>query len=231
MLYTEEAVKANIRNKGGKRVFYLDRGDTLTSAARDWLNGERIEILSADQAKNVQYKLLSGGFTDEKPEWMTHLNGDILVSKLHPRILFRGAVDTLEAELILTQLKTDGKITEQLGELLKLTREIVRCDVLEEPLQDKVICGLTEQEIRARSHYPQDYYRQPHFMPEYSDGEQIARINRTRCAARQAELKAVAAFTDRDGNPTRTDIIRALNRISSMLYVLMIQIKAGMMNE
>ena len=36
MLYTEEAVRANIRNREGKRVFYLGKGDTLTPGARDW---------------------------------------------------------------------------------------------------------------------------------------------------------------------------------------------------
>jgi len=52
-------------------------------------------------------------------------------------------------------------------------------------------------------------------------------VNRTRCAARAAELAAAEAFADREGNPTRIDILRAMNRISSMLYLIMIQIKAG----
>ena len=48
MLYTEQQVKANIRNRDGKRVFYLGRGDQLTPGARDWLSRERIEILPAE---------------------------------------------------------------------------------------------------------------------------------------------------------------------------------------
>ena len=101
MLYNEEAVRANIRNREGKRVFYLGKGDQLTSAARDWLNRERIDIRPGDQARPEQYRLLSGGYLEEKPEHMTHLNAEILVPKTHPRIRFRGAMDTLEAELIL----------------------------------------------------------------------------------------------------------------------------------
>jgi ethanolamine utilization cobalamin adenosyltransferase len=62
-------------------------------------------------------------------------------------------------------------------------------------------------------------------MPEASDGEALARVNRARCAAREAELRAVDAFSDREGNPTRPDLLRALNRLSSMLYILMIQLK------
>ena len=63
-------------------------------------------------------------------------------------------------------------------------------------------------------------------MPSAEDGTVIARLNRARCAARETELAAAAAFTDRDGNPTRVDILRALNRMSSMLYLLMIQEKS-----
>ena len=59
-----------------------------------------------------------------------------------------------------------------------------------------------------------------------TDGPGILQLNRARCAAREAELAAVAAFADREGNPTRGDILRALNRMSSMLYLLMIQEKS-----
>ena len=100
-------------------------------------------------------------------------------------------------------------------------------DVLEEELRVEKLCGLTENEIRTRSHRPQDFYGVPHFMPEYTDGVLIARLNRVRCAVREAELYAVDAFSDRDGRLVRSDIIRALNRMSSMVYILMIEIKSG----
>ena len=61
MLYTEENVKANIRNRDGKRVFYLAKADQLTPGARDWLRRERIEILPAETAKPDRFQLLSGG--------------------------------------------------------------------------------------------------------------------------------------------------------------------------
>ena len=224
MLYTEEAVRANIRNREGKRVFYLGRGDQLTSGARDWLNRERIAILPGEQAKPERYRLPGGGYLDEKPEHMTHLNGEVLVPKTHPRIRFRGKLDTLEAELILCQLAADG-LREPLREVLELARKIIRCDVLEEPLPSGTLCGLTEEQQRQRSHFPQEYYGQPHFTPSAADGAAIGQLNRTRCAAREAELAAVEAFSDREGNPTRPDILRAMNRMSSMLYLLMIQEK------
>ena len=225
MLWDEQAVRANIRNRDGKRVYYLGKGDQLTSTARDFLRRERIEILPGSQAKPERYRLLSGGYAEEKPEHMTHLNGEVLVLKTHPRIRFRGKMDTLEAELILCQL-VPGAPEGALGEILDLSRKILRCDVLEEPLRQDTLCGLTQAEQRERSHMPQDYYGQPHFMPQASDGPVIAGLNRARCFAREAELAAVEAFSDREGNLLREDIPKALNRMSSMLYLLMIQEKA-----
>ena len=228
MLYTKETVRANIRNREGRRVFFLGKGDQLTSDARDFLHRERIEILPAEQARPETYRLLSGGFTDSKPEHMTHLNGDVLVCKTHPRIAFRGAMDALEAELLLCQLDAAPQVCVQLEEILQLARDLIRCDVMEEPVREKTLCGLTQQELRTHSHRPQDFYGQPHFMPTAADGRAILQVNKARCAARSAELAAVAAFCDREGNPTREDILRALNRMSSMLYLIMIQLKTKM---
>lgn len=227
MLYTQQNVRDNIRNRDGKRVFFLGKNDQLTAGARDWLNGEKIPILPAEDAKIDLYRLQGGGFVQEKPEHMTHLHGDVLVCKTHPRIAFRGAMDLLESEIMLCQLVVEPDIRKELGDILRLARQLIRCDVLDEPLAEGKLCGLDEKELRNRSHRPQDYYGQPHFMPEYMDGAAMLQMNRTRCIARYAEQKAVAAFSDREGNPTRTDIIRALNRISSMLWILMIQMKKG----
>lgn len=226
MLYTKEAVKANLRNRDGKRVFFLGKGDQMTSDARDFLSRERIVILPAEQARPDRYQLLSGGYTEQKPEHMTHLNGDVLVHKTHPRIKFRGAIDTLEAELLLCQQEAEPEIRQQLGAVLALARKLVRWDVLNEPVQEEKLCGLTQQELRERSHRPQEFYGQPHFMPGAEDGRLLLQVNRARCAARAAELAAAEAFCDREGNPTREDILRAMNRMSSFLYLIMIQLKA-----
>jgi len=225
MLYTEQNVRDNIRNRDGKRVFYQRAGDQLTSGARDFLRRERIEILPAEQARPDQYVLENGAFLTEKPEHMTHLNGNVLVCKTHPRIAFRGKMDLLEADLLLCQLKVQ-EFSKELGEILTFARNLLRCEVMGEQVLERKICGLTAQELRKRSHLPQDFYGQPHFMPTHTDGEEILLLNRARCVARQVELAAVAAFTDEKGNPTRPDLLCMLNRLSSMLYILMIRLKA-----
>ena len=226
MLYTEQNVRDNIRNREGKRVFYLRDTDRLTSGARDFLRRERIEILPAQQAKPEHYLLENGAVLSEKPEHMTHLHGNVLVNKTHPRIAFRGKMDLLEAEIMLCQLKVP-EFRKELGEILTHARFLLRCEVLDEPVPEQKLCGMTEQELRRQSHFPQDHYGQPHFMPEYTDGEDILRLNRLRCIARQAELAAARAFTDEKGNCTRRDLMRSLNRLSSMVYILMIRLKAG----
>ena len=227
MLYTEEMVRQNIRNREGKRVFFQGKGDTLTPGARDYLTRERIAILPAESAKIEEYRLLNGAVLRQKPEQMTHLYGDVLVLKTHPRIAFRGAMDALEAELMLCQLNAGDKLRKNLGEILNLARMLIRCEVMGEPVPEGKLCGLTEEEQRKHSHHPQEYYGQAHFMPEYKDGAEILWLNRCRCAVRNAELAAARAFVDTDGTAVRTDILKALNRMSSMIYILMIQVKSG----
>ncbi len=208
MLWQEKNVRENLRNRDGRRVFYLPKGDQLTSSAKDFLARKRIEILP------VPGRI-------EKPEHMTHLNGDVLVPKTHPRIAFRGKLDTLESELILCQLALPS-LHKQLGELLELAREIIRCDVLERTLGEWDLLGLAPADLRRRSQIPQEYYGIPHFMPSAEDGEIIAKLNHLRTQVRETELSAAAAFPE-----GRTDIIQALNRMSSAVYLLMICEKAG----
>ncbi len=227
MLYNETSVKANIRNRDGKRVFFLGGKDTLTPSARDWLRQQRIEILPLSDAPITRYQLTDGKVLTTKPEHLTHLRGNILISKTHPIVAFRGAMDTLQAELLLAQLAVDTDTAGKIEEILTLARNILRWEVMEEPAQMDLLCGLTQEQLRQHSHRPQDFYGQPHFMPSYADGAAILQLNRARCAARNAELAAAHAFADATGGCLRSDILQLLNRMSSMLYILMIRLKAS----
>ncbi|MFR0732993.1 MAG: hypothetical protein ACLSHU_01175 [Oscillospiraceae bacterium] len=83
-LYTEASVRANLRNREGRRVFYLAPGDHLTPGARDFLRSNHIEILSPEAAKPQVYKTLQGAELREKPEHMTHLDAQVLVPRTTP---------------------------------------------------------------------------------------------------------------------------------------------------
>lgn len=227
MLYSQENVRDNVRNREGKRVFFLRSGDTLTPSARDFLQRERIEILPAQMAEPSEYQLPNGAVFRQKPEHMTHLRDHILVEKSHPVIAFRGAMDTLQSELLLLQLSAPEPLRRDLGEILALCRHILRWEVMEEPAKWETLCGLTLAQQRCHSHDPQKYYGQPHFMPEFTDGTVLLQLNRVRCMARAAELAAARAFVTPEGSCSRPDLLQLLNRMSSMLYILMIRHKAG----
>ena len=111
-------------------MFFLGEGDTLTSAARDHLAAERIPILPASQAKITRYVGLDGGYYDEKPEHMTQLTGNLLVPKTHPRIVFRGKLDSLEAALLL-EARALPEQAKALEEILGCVRKLLRCEGLE----------------------------------------------------------------------------------------------------
>ena len=226
MLYTEETVKANLRTREGKRVLYLAPGDTLTPGARDWLRQERIEILKDEKGLFPQFQMVNGAVLREKPENMTHLQGNVLVEKTHPRIRFRGQLDALEAEILLIG-KEYPQVRREMGELLALSREMIRREVLEEALPEGKLFGLTGEELRKQSHEPGKYLGQAHFMPDFEDSDCLLALNRLRTLVRRAELAAVEAFRRSDGLLTREDIPRALNRMSSGVYVLMVQVKRG----
>lgn len=227
MLYNEESVRANIRNRDGKRVFYLHPVDTLTPSARDYLRSQGISVLPAEQAKPDGYFLENGAIFSEKPEHYTHLRGNILVPKTHPIIAFRGAMDTLEAELLLAQVEVPENMQDDVGQILSFARQLIRREVMQEPVEAGLLCGLTQAEQRHRSQFPQEYYGIAHFMPTLSDGKAILWLNRARTAARHAELTAASAFVTPEGVCLREDLLRALNRISSMLYILMLRLKSG----
>ena len=224
-VFTEQTVRDNLRNRDGKRVFYLADGDHLTPSAREWLRRERIEILRAEQAKPSRYRTLSGSILLEKSEHMTHLYDDVLVPKDHPRIVFRGWVDRMQAELLLAEKTMKPDVCAVLEEVLSVLRTILACDVLDKPLELPTLYGRSMEQIRQQSHFPQNHFDQPHFMPSAADDESLLQLNRLRALSRQVELAACYAFQDRDGNVTRPDIVQALNRISSVLYLLMIQQK------
>lgn len=225
MLYDSKAVRENLRNKDGKRVFYLGKGHQLTSEARDWLSRERIPILPPPEGGEAVCRLLNGAVLGEKPEHMTHLNGDYLVEKTHPRIAFRGAMDSLEAALLLAAAECEGNIREQVAEALAYARYLLGQEVLDRPVVCSALGGMEERQLRDRSHRPQDFYGLPHFMPQPEDGKALLLVNAARCKAREAELTAARAFESKEGLPERTDLLQGLNRLSSFLYLIMIQLK------
>ena len=234
-LLTREDVR-RMSDNGTRGPVVVNRGEVLTPGAKDWLAAHKIQaVYPAGGDAHIappdtpQYRTLSGALLHEKPEHMTHLRGNVLVPKNHPRIAFRGMIDALEAEILLTQQASAAypALVAELEEVLSFVRNFIRCDVLEEPLGEVKLCGYTADQLREYSHYPDKHLNQPHFLPSHTDGAALLAVNRLRTLARHTELAAYAAFTDADGAVTRGDIILGLNRLSSLLWIMMIKLKGG----
>lgn len=162
---------------------------------------------------------------------MTHLKGNILVFKDHPRIAFRGFIDLLEADILQSQqvVREAGyqSLCAELEEVLGFVRRFIRFDVLDEAVGEVHLCGYTPDQLREYSHYPERHFGQPHFMVSMQDGPAILAVNKLRTVVRQTELAAYKAFRDENGAVSRNDIILGLNRLSSLMWIMMIKLKAG----
>ena len=233
-LLTREDVR-RMSDNGTRGPVVVGRDQKLSPGARDWLTAHKIQAVfpagREDPAvpTSAKYRTLFGATLNEKPEHMTHLKGNILVRKDHPRIAFRGMIDALEGEIMLAQQASREypALVKELGEALDLVRRLIRCDVLDEPVGELRLCGYDAGQLREYSHYPDKYLGQPHFLPAYTDGPALLAVNKVRTLVRQTELSAYAAFKDVEGNVTRGDIILALNRLSSLMWIMMIKLKAG----
>lgn len=233
-LLTREDVR-RMSDNGTRGPVVVNKDQKLTPGARDWLAAHKIQAVFPqgrdDPAAphSAKYRTLFGATLNEKPEHMTHLKGNILVRKDHPRIAFRGMIDALEGEIMLAQQASRDypALVKELGEALALVRRLIRCDVLDEPVGELRLCGYDAGQLREYSHYPDKYLGQPHFLPACTDGPALLAVNKVRTLVRQTELSAYGAFKDVEGNVTRGDIILALNRLSSLMWIMMIKLKAG----
>lgn len=233
-LLTEERVR-QMSDNGTRGPVVVARGDVLTPSARSFLREHRIEVVypqgREEDGSAARYQTPFGVELEEKPEHMTHLRGNVLVFKDHPRIAFRGMIDLLEGEIALCQqvCVREGvpALAEELEEVLDFVRHFIRFDVLSEPVGEVRLCGMTPEELRERSHYPEKYYGQGHFLIHYTDSPAILAVNKVRAVVRQTELAAYRAFRDENGGVARGDIILGLNRLSSLLWIMMIRLKAG----
>ena len=233
-LLTREDVR-RMSDNGTRGPVVVNKDQKLTPGARDWLAAHKIQAVFPQGRDDpaapaaAKYRTLFGATLNEKPEHMTHLKGNILVRKDHPRIAFRGMIDALEGEIMLAQQASQAypALVKELEEALALVRRLIRCDVLDEPVGELRLCGYDAGQLREYSHYPDKYLGQPHFLPAYTDGPALLAVNKVRTLVRQTELSAYGAFKDVEGNVTRGDIILALNRLSSLMWIMMIKLKAG----
>ena len=245
---TEEDLRARCGlGRGGE--IRLGRDERLTPAAQGLVNERRIRVLYLDDAGRVgaldasgeikrlpvlrtdaagkmgKRCCLCGGAVAAKPEELTHLDGETLVPKTHPRIRLRGKVDLLTASIVLvqTELAAEKTLPPQigvwLGDLRSWAGNVMRAEVTGEEIPEQGMGEWSFAVIHAVSHAPEKYVGHDHMLPDAAYGRPVALLNRLRSEAREVELAAARLL------PERKDVIRCLNRMSSALYVLMLCVR------
>ncbi len=181
----------------------------------------------------------TGERTAVKPEAYTHIAGSTLVMKDHPRIVLRGGLDHLQSILLECQLVAVAEgyfgLKDDLEEILAFVRRILRAEVCDEPIPGDAltILGMDAPTLRRRSHDPKDHFGIGHIVPSWRHGPIMIRLNTLRTATRAVERDAVRVFRcdpeepDARATVTREDIVTALNRLSSLVYILMLWLESG----
>ena len=166
----------------------------------------------------------TGKTLQEKPEELTHLQGNLLVPKTHPRILFRGKLDSLMADVLLLEVYAQqahaARLADHLQEVLEYLRAILGAEVKNGPLQEIRMEGMDAAQIRWASHNVKESCGIDHPIPDASMGLVAMQLNQLRTRIREVELAAAIVFTNAEGICCRKDIVEGLNRLSSYVYIL-----------
>lgn len=166
-----------------------------------------------------------------KPAHIAQLDAAHFAPKTAPRFVLRGKMDTLHAQFLLATAQARRfslpELAAYLTTLAAYCREITSAEYHEREVAPLQLAGLSEAEIREASHWPDRVLGIPHVIPGPDDHEIVLQLNLLRCQVRETELVAAAAFTGPEGQLSRSDLMVALNRLSSAVYYLILLLKAG----
>ncbi len=244
LIVTESDLRANWA-KEKITVLRIPPGSVITPPAREFISnkGIRVEIdgEGAVDFTGLTYNTVIHSKKDEavpktpaakavKPEYMTHLNGKKLVLKSDPVIRLRGELDSFISQLVETQLWFISKgytgMAEKLEEVVVFCRSLMQAEVLEKEFAFPLVFGFDKEQLREVSHNPMKYFGVKHSFVSRKHGMSVAKLHVLRAKSREVELTAVNAFATADGKCSREDIVSALNRLSSVLYILVCLEKA-----
>jgi ethanolamine utilization cobalamin adenosyltransferase len=160
----------------------------------------------------------------KKQEHTTSLSSGTFVGKSDPRVEFRGRLDSLDASIVEIQILAEREgfapLAGKLEEVREKVHDVLSCEVTGRSCGDLVLWGLDSDGIRERSHRPEKYLGLGHIRTHRTMGLTAALLNKLRTQVREAELSACRAFGADQEKTERPDIIRALNRLSSAVYIL-----------
>lgn len=229
-----------------EKSYTVEPGTQITPAADDFIREHHIQLHFAapampkmsvtpvptenGKARYIDYE--TGAALTEKPENMTHIRGNLLVSKQHPRIAFRGKLDSLMARVMGVQLLAEQenahRLTEELEEVLLFLREMLAAEVKDQPMKPVLLLQMNSEEIRKCSHHVKECIGIDHPIPSYRMGRLCVALNELRTQVRETELCAIHTFAQ---DMQHQDIIEGLNRLSSCIYILFCRAAKGVYGE
>ena len=236
---TEQEIRLLVKKDSSIRSLTVPKGTIITPSALEFLKMSNISLTFTEgdesampeaaaerRQETAVYYGPGGEELDSKPEGLTHLYHNHLTEKDNPVIVFRGKLDKLAALILEAQFlgmeKENRAFVNDLQEILEFVRSLLPAEYQKRPLGEFRLLGLSSRELRERSHHPERYFGRRHLLMEHTMGALSLRLNLLRTLVRETELAAVTAFRDPE-NPSkclREDIVEALNRLSSLFYIL-----------
>ena len=227
------------RARHAMEEIHVAPGTFVTPLAREYMRDHGIRLVE-DAYQPMSHAVQTGhGFIDcatgeqlaQKGEYMTHLHRRMLVPKNHPRIVLRGMLDSLQAEILLMQADAgSARLQSDLGEILEAVRQVLGAEVKDTPLPETTLLGMDQEALHRMSHEVKETFGFDHPVPSAGMDLRALRLNRLRTEIRAAERSAVTAFPPGTAQE-RADIIRQLNRLSSAVYLLFCRVLAGYYKE
>lgn len=156
----------------------------------------------------------------------TILYGSQKVDKGNAQIELRGELDSLMAQAVFAcAFARQYAYTDILSgaeDIVRVVRELVNCEGAGKPPAIGRILGLDFDELRHISHNPQMELGIPHYFPDEHTDDMTATLNKLRTDVRRAERAAARA----PENEVNDSIQLVLNRLSSAIYILMLENRA-----
>ena len=252
MVLSEDILKIKYR-KEPFDVFEIEKGTLLTPSAKQFLNEKGIELVikgekpfvsTKNEENNVdteekapyekpKYIGKNGEYYFEKPEYMTVVDGNILISKNSKLIALRGKIETFLAELLLTGKEIEltsnnDKLIRDIETVIKFVQNIMVAEKLNKILENQTFFDSKSiKDIKEIIENPKQYLKKGHLLEISLNSDlTIHKLNRLRFLARELEIQAIDYFVE-DYKVSRKDLLEAFNILSDVIYIIILKVDNG----
>ena len=252
MVLSEDILKIKYR-KEPFDVLEIEKGTLLTPSAKQFLNEKEIELVikgekplvsTKSEEDNIEteekalyekpkYVGKNGECYFEKPEYMTVVDGNILISKNSKLIALRGKIETFLAELLLTGKEIElasnnDKLIRDIENVVKFVQNIMVAEKLDKILENQIFFDSKSiKDIKEIIDNPKQYFKRGHLLEISLDCDLIIhKLNRLRFLARELEIQAID-YSVEDYKVSRKDLLEAFNILSDVIYIIILKVDNG----